>query len=75
MVDLLPFLSLQVTSPNLDPLTFLPCDFELRGDVQALRLGQLLAEAKLSVKVFVGPEPKIRPGYFFPGWVMVLDVS
>ena len=48
---------------------------ELRGDVQALGLGEDVAGAKLSVSVLVRPELKFQPGYSFPCWLHVSDVS
>ena len=46
---------------------------ELGGDVEALGLGQFVARAELPVLVFVGPELKFQPGYFFPRGLHVSD--
>ena len=45
---------------------------ELRGDVEALGLGERVAGSELSVEVFVGPELKFQPGCFFPRWLQVI---
>ena len=67
-----------VTTPlSTSPLQFFPSQHqlrtrfvvELRGDVQALRLGQLVAGSELAFEVFVFNQPKIRPVDFHPCWL------
>ena len=45
-----------------------PLVVELRGDVQALGLGQLVAGAELTFLISIINQPKIRPVDFQPCW-------
>ena len=66
---------------EVSPFQLLPSQYqlctclivELCGDIKALRFGERIARAKLSVSVFVRPELKFQPGYFLPGRFHISD--